>query len=144
MGKKLPQDIGAFFDAHCTMLLPVQFCNLNFCILDLPPIFFVLCFCNKLCLFLYFATNFVCILFLQQTLFVSCFCNKLCCILYFQETLFVFCFSSSKNDSRSRASQFRSHSLTFSKLKWCFAKFFQRDVGHRNILIESKHLLKPH
>ena len=97
---------------------------------------------NYVCI-LYFSTGFVCILFLQQTLFVSCFCNKLCCILYFQETLFVFCFSSSNNDSRSRASQFRSHSLTFSKLKWCFAKFFQRDVGHRNILIESKHLLKP-
>ena len=135
MGKKLPQDIGAFFDAHRSMLLPVQFCNLNFCILDLPQTFFILCilpqtlfvfcFCNKLCLYLVFATNFV-------------------CILYFLETLFVFCFSSSNNDSRSRASQFRSHSLTFSKLKWCFAKFFQRDVGHRNILIESKHLLKPH
>ena len=91
MGKKLPQDIGAFFDAHCTMLLPVQFCNLNFCILDLPQTLFVLCFCNKLCLYfvfchklcLYFvfATNFVCILFLQQTLFLFCISKKLC--LYF-------------------------------------------------------------
>ena len=93
---------------------------------------------DKLFLYILFATLFLffffgnwnsCIFYWRQILFVFCFCYLKFLYLFLQQTLFVFCFSSSNNDSRSRASQFRSLSLTFSKLKWCFAKFFQRYVG---------------